>query len=223
MPRSKPTAVTVIAILQLIFGGLGLCIALANLAGLPQQMAALNQQNVQKLPPAQRPPTQAELEEKVEKHLPSYQAIQKGSLAGSAVLCVLMLLSGIGLLAMRPWGRFVAITYAVLSILYTVASLVFTAAVVMPAMSEAIQDLAGQGNAQAQLMAQAMQIGMVAGLAIGALVVIYPIIVLVIMLLPSVRAAFRGETLPAEPEDYRDAGPPGEYRDTDETFRTGEE
>jgi hypothetical protein len=217
-----PAAATVIAVLQLVFGGLGLCAALVNLTDLPQQLAAINEKNLQNLPPAQRPPSQADLEKIIEKHVPNYQAIQKVSLGASAVLCVLMLLSGLGLLSGRPWGRALTIAYAVLSVLYTVVSLVFSAVVVIPAMSEAGKDLANQGGPQAQLMAQAIQFGAVFALVIGALFVIYPIIVLVIMLLPSVRVAYGGAPAAEVPEDYRDAGPPGGLDETDERYRAGE-
>jgi hypothetical protein len=217
MPRSKPTAVTVIAILQLVFGGLGLFGAVVNLSGAPQQLAAVSQQN---LPPNQRAPTQAELEQEIGKYVPHYHLVLQTSLALSGVLCLLMIGSGVGLLRLRPWGRSLAITYAVLSIAVSIASIVYQCAVVLPGMAGFSQEMANSPNPMWRMMAASMSSFAVFGAVLGAAFMIYPIIVLIIMLQPSVRAAFRGEAVPEGPEDYRDAGPPGGFDETDDRFRT---
>jgi hypothetical protein len=196
MPRKKHPAVVVVAILQLVFGSIGLCLALYNLSGLPKRMAAASQQN---LPPGQRQFSQEEIEKRLEQRFPNYHLMEKAQQGASAFMCLLMITSGIGLLLMQVWARFLTIGYAVLSILLTIANVIYAVAVVLPLMSELTRDLTSQaappgGGPPPQMVAQIVQGAMVLGVAMAALIVVYPITVLVIMLLPSVGAAFRGET-----------------------------
>jgi hypothetical protein len=196
MPQKKPTSVVVIAILQLVFGILGLLGVALNLSGAGKQLNAMNQQN-QPIKPEQ-------LEEKVAAKIPHYQLIQNVSMGISGVLCLLMILSGIGLLGLHSWARLLAIFYGILSILITLGSALYSFAVVGPAYAEIGDEVTRQGGPEAQMLGTILKFTGYIAAGCGLVTIIYPLIVLLIMFRPAVRAAFRGESLPTEPEDYRD-------------------
>jgi hypothetical protein len=190
MPQKKPTAVVVIAVLQLGFGGLGLVGSALQLAGSGTALVAVK--------PPQAPGgapviTAQELEDYLARKVPDYRFLMKAQTGASAVLCLLMLGSGTGLLLMQRWGRDLTIFYAVLSLLVTILTTYWMFTAVVPAMSAfAKEKVAGRGK-EAQFVAQGMDIGGRVGAGCGTLVGIYPLIVLFIMLLPSVEGAFRSE------------------------------
>jgi hypothetical protein len=181
----------IIGVLQLVFGGLGLVSSALQLAGSGTALAA-----------AAKPPqaaggrqliTAQELEDYLAKKVPDYRFLMKAQAVANLVLCLLMLGSGVGLLLMQRWGRDLALFYAALSLLVTILTTVWVFTAVVPAMSAfAKQKAAGRGREE-QIVAQGMDIGGKVGAACGALTGIYPLIVLMVMLLPSVEEAFRGE------------------------------
>jgi hypothetical protein len=218
MPQKKPTAVVVIAILQVVFGLIGLCGTVVQLSG--AQKALLNATQVNQ-PQGQANVSPEAIQSHLEKKIPNYHAIETGDAVVDLVLCVLMLVSAVGLLQMRSWGRLLALGYAVLSILAHLASVVLTFALVVPAMADLSKEIAASGGQEAQVMAQAMRFGIIFAALAAALTAIYPIIVLIVLCLPSVRAAFAGVAMPAGPEDYRDPNAPGTFPETDDRFQPG--
>ncbi len=211
--RRRPASITVLGVLHLIGGGLGLllllCGAVALLAGVttmgsPFGGAASGQQG-------------PEVEvTKAMQNIPGYQAVTVAQTVVDLALDVMLLTAGIGLLKLRPWARSLSLVYAVLSILLHIFTLIWSLGFVMPAMEEAIlkaMALAPRGAPPGA--AAAMRVILIVGLVIGQIFAIYPIVVLFILLSPSVRAAFRGESaapLPDEPSDsgWRPMRPAGE-------------
>jgi hypothetical protein len=235
MPRKKPAAVVVIAILQIVFGSLGLCAGLYGLSGIQERLnASMYQNNNMAAANAKgaQPFNPADMQKQIETKIPHYNEMQKASSGATTVLALMMIVSGIGLLMMQAWARVLAIVYAILSILVTIGSVIYSAAVVLPAMSAIMQDMMNQvakqagpgaGGPPAAAMGQVMQGAMIIGVVLNALVIVYPILVLVIMLLPSVAAAFAGRPVrraPKEPEDYRDPAEEGD--EPDERYRAGD-
>jgi hypothetical protein len=206
--KTPPTSIKVVAILQLIFGGLGLLSSLAGLAflaaglqpgggfGAPQQQA--------NNPAAQMQKEMMEGLEKAQASVPGGKATQYGQMGVDLLLGVMMVLSGIGLLKMQPWGRSLAIAYGVLSLLLKVFAIVWGLVFVIPAMTEFIDAFGAKGPQQATF-AMIMRISAYAAVIGPVIVAVYPIIVLYFMLNARTRAAFRGaagEALPAEtPEE----------------------
>jgi hypothetical protein len=203
MPQKKPTSVVVIAVLQIVFGAIGACGAVSTLSGVAQSIQAMNpppQNNA----PGQPKVSAQDVQKKFEQKIPNFDLIQKAEAGIGLAVSLVMIASGIGLLKLLPWGRMLAILYGFLSIALHIWALVFAFVFVMPAFNELTNDLSAQFGKDAALFAQIMQYSVMAALVIGALTVIYPIIVLIIMFRPAVVAAFRGESLPTEPDDYRD-------------------
>jgi hypothetical protein len=130
------------------------------------------------------------MEKTLEEKMPAYKEIQLGSLIANLLLSTLMIISGIGLLQMRAWGRTLSIVYALLSILNHIFTIVYGLAFSVPAMRAVFQDLAAQ-DPNAQPFLSVMETAVTASAIIPALYAIYPIVVLVIMFRPTVVQAFR--------------------------------
>jgi uncharacterized protein involved in cysteine biosynthesis len=196
MPRRRPTAVTVIAILHLVFGGLGLlcgiCSGILDLAPTQTQAGSSSPQASQQ---ARKEITEQVLSQRV----PLYRAYTIGNRVSGLLTSVLLVAAGIGLLQMQSWARWLSVVYAVLSLLVNLVGFVYTVAFFTPAYAEVFRQLPPQNDQERM----ASDIARVTGPAIPCLVMIYPVAVLIVMLLPSVGAAFRPrkKRLRSLPED----------------------
>ncbi len=195
----RPSVVLVVAILQICFGSLGL---VGSLCGGAIQLAGGAKAFTPQPPPGAKAPAQPDVEAIMRKRMPYYGAIQGGQIALSIVSGSVMLISGIGLLKMRPWARKVTIGYACYNILMTIAGVVFAVTVSVPAMKDAFEEMRADPNmAGAGPMIGMMESAATAGAYVSLILVVYPITLLVIMFLPHVREAFAIAALPPGKED----------------------
>lgn len=199
MARPRPTSVLVLAILHFVFGGLGLvCVACAGVG-----LAAGNlNRGVQNAPQQQ---TQKDIERITEEKLPYNKAVNYASLALDVVLSLLLLIGGFGLLNVQPWGRAVSLAYAPLSILIKLVELAYAVAFSLPATQAIGEELSKKGG-DAATVGAALKFTAYLGLVVPLVTMIYPVAVLIILLTPSVAAAFRTRGIHSseEPEDYDD-------------------
>lgn len=198
MRRQRTTPILVIAILHLVGGGLGLIGSLCGCGGLVMTNALSSAIPTVPQRPGQPPPppSAADAMKYYNEHIPGYRAFTFGGLALSLMLDLMLLAAGIGLLNVQPWARWLSIVYAPISILNRLASFVYQLVWVLPV----TQELYAKNPAMAG-MSSIVSISGGIGLFVSLLFVLYPISVLVIMLLPSTAAAFRGE-LPAREDDF---------------------
>lgn len=186
---NRPTSVTVIAILQLVFGGL--CGILTICGGAMQATGfsdKMNQQN-QGLGNNEQLQVQKDLQKKMEDAQPSKIL----SLGGPMVITLMMILSGIGLLSMQTWARTLALLYGGVHIAFILFNTAFYFLVTMPAITKAFESIK-IANEQQRTIYESMKIMLVVGGLMQLIVLIYPIIVLTLMSRPKVAAAFRGES-----------------------------
>ena len=207
MPKPRPALVTVVAVLHFVFGGLGLLCQTTNgilqVSGVGEKFSTMFQpaSNVQADPQMKK---QMEMQEKMQKAIkdvPGAQAKLWADLGQDTVLSACLIVAGIGLLQMRPWGRTLSLFYAVLSILYKIGSIVYAAVYLLPAMQALGKELSGD-DPVSKFMGFTMQFSPYVGMGMLVGQMIYPIFVLIAMLVPSVVAAFRGLPLatPVPPE-----------------------
>jgi hypothetical protein len=189
MPRKRPTAVLVIAILNFVVAGLGACTLVLQTPALQAQFKKMAQAG-----DARQAQAQEQMERELEK-IPGYHTYQAVEVGRYVLFTVMLIAGGVGLLLMQPWGRSVCIAYAVLSILHKIGTGIYSVLVIVPALEPLFAQLGKQDPQQAQVARIGGMIGAVGAICVGA---IYPIIVLIFMLLPSIAAAFR-----AAPTDYR--------------------
>jgi hypothetical protein len=182
------------AILNIIFGSLGLLCMLCNGVVMLGNAAGGNRGGGF----GGNDPAAARMMQMVEQEIPAYMAVQVGALVIGLTLAALMLISGIGLLYMQNWARIAAIVYAITDILLRIGNLVYYFAFVSPVMSRALQQVQfRQGNVAGPDMGVLMGIINVTMIAVSLVIVIYDVILLVFMLVPGVVAAF-GQRAPEE-------------------------
>jgi hypothetical protein len=224
--RQLPTAVLVLAIFHFILGGYGLLCGLCSgvtvlTGGNTAALFSFGNPQLAQQQQAQQEAMQRVLKERVP-HLQAYQAV---TVVVSLALSAALIVAGMGLLYLRGWARALSLLYALFSILQTLLTAFYSFVYVTPATEEAFRQMPNMDPQQAHVM-QSVGPMMLPLMVVGVLIqLVYPVTVLIIMLLPSVRAAFRGEPVPGgpeEPEDYRDPGPPRGFDDTDDRLRTGE-
>jgi hypothetical protein len=204
MPRKRPTAVLVIAIFHFIFAACGGISGVMQLSG---AAAGLGKMGGAGDPKAAK--MQEDMERAIAAKFPAHKTFEKVEAGVALLIAILLLVAGIGLLNMQPWGRGLSILYAVLAIANTLVNMFIIFAYVNPATQAALKEIPNMPPE----MASAMQVGTVIVFAgLGCLGLLYPIIVLIIMLLPNVSRAFRA------PEVSYAEGAPDE-RDEDDYER----
>jgi hypothetical protein len=130
------------------------------------------------------------LDREVAQAVPGYRAYQIGQPLVGLLLSVLLLVSGIGLLNMQRWARTLAILWAVLMILLEVGSTAFHLLIVSPAMTRALRNVPlGPGIPDASVIVGITNVVMV---VFAILLSAYALILLLMMLRQTVRAAFAG-------------------------------
>jgi hypothetical protein len=199
MRPKRPTSVLVIAIFHFIFGSLGLIWCLLQMIG---AVVIYSQPKPVAVAPNPNQPTILAIQPYLDARVPFWREANLAVGVMGLFLSVVLIADGIGLLLYQPWARFVAIGYGALSILYQAGWLLYAAFCVLP-VQLAFYDALPAVNAQAQGAKAGGKIGVACGSFLPALGLIYPVIVLVVMLLPSVATAFQGGRAADDLDDRR--------------------
>ncbi len=194
--QQRPTAVTVIAVINFIVGGLGLLGLLCGGAALLFLFSVLGNVN----PPPGQPNPLKEVQGLFES-IPGYIPFIIASSVLGGIWAIVLIVAGVGLLRMRRWARLACLVYAIYTILGTVGSTIYTFAVVIPATEKWQADFEaklrrkGPGGAPAPTgpPPTANMVTNRASAVGGALYgMAYALVLLVVLNLPHVRAAFAG-------------------------------
>lgn len=188
MPR-RPVSVTVIAILQLIFGVSGL------LCGVCSGLVASGVLQ----PPVDKDDKAVAAQQAWTERMHAAEAaggakgVEYVSLVATPLLAVLMIVSGIGMLQMKPWGRSLCLAWAVLAVLWEVALLAYTWIFAIPLYRHFVaSDPPPSGPASEAFISGTMLLG---GL-VPIVPALYALVVLIIMVRSSVALAFQGGAPP---------------------------
>jgi hypothetical protein len=144
-PRSKPAALTIVAILNLVVGLPCMCCMGLNAGVLAATGGAANQPKAA----ANDPLGQAmeKMNEQVDffsKEVPSYK-VEQIAYNVVAVLCsIVLVISAIGLFMGRAWGRIGTIAASAVMIIAVLGNTVYTVAAVLPAAKKFEQQQVGQ-------------------------------------------------------------------------------
>jgi hypothetical protein len=220
MTQKKPVSVIVIAVFHFIFGALGLlcgaCAAIGGGSGFgggnaaPPPPAGGNPQaakEVQEMTEAAK--KREEIVNRLEaERAPWQKTYQRVMTVMTFVFPVLLIVAGIGLLMVKPWGRLLSLAYAVLALLFGLGGLAIWYTVSRPIIQEVYSQVPPVNQIdEGVLTVINWTVPIVQGLSL-----IYPVIVLLVMFLPSVKLALSGQAAapPSEPEDYHDRRNPGE-------------
>ena len=216
MARERPTIVTVMAILNMVIGGLGL---LCGFCGLGAHLVIAGLGSTRTVGGGPNPIQ--DMLAYLNRELPGYQAIEIGRGALVLILGIVLIAAGIGLLMVQNWARWVSLVYGILSILLHTGYVVYELAFVKPA-TERWQKLFLQKQGLGALPPQspAESLGTTVGvIGAGAVFIIYSLVLLVILFLPAFSAAFtdrpRKRRRRYEEEEYDDSDDRG-YDDREE-------
>lgn len=185
-----PAAVLVVAILHFVGGGLSLlCVEAPGLA----TQAAGGASGIMKGFAGSGNPAMADIE-KMEafqkRELPHQGLFAIVSLSLGLVLSLVMIISGIGLLKLQPWGRTLSLIYAPCSILMRLAGTIYTLLFVSPVILRYYET---EANFPPQMRAQMLmtqKITVYTSVLFGLVFIIYPIVVLFLLTRPGVVKAF---------------------------------
>jgi hypothetical protein len=206
MRRERPTVVVVFAILNMVLGGLGmlcyLCggLALAFAMSIPMPGPG----------GAPGPNILEEMFDFMEKELPGYTAYTIATTVIGLLLSIVLIVSGIGLLGMRRWARWLCIFFSVAVVIIAIGGLVFTIGYVQPAMERwqhHVQEAAGRNARGGMAPGSFSTSPMVNSFSsiLGALIEIaYAVGLLVVMFLPTVSAAFAGRPIRRQADEAYD-------------------
>lgn len=210
MPRTRPGSVLVVAIFNIIFGIVGLACCLG-----------FTWTNVGLLQSAEERSKQSDLQarqlKEISEALPAQNVVEMSHLTLGILYSGFFLASGVGLILMQSWARWVSVFTAALALIVNAGFLVYELAIVVPTLQQIVrrqsqeQGQAGLGDVGASLVGG----GMTGYYLLTNLPwVIFTLLTLILLLLPSVGAAFSAEDTPApkrEPSRGRRRG-----RDEDE-------
>jgi hypothetical protein len=184
-----------IAVLHFVFGGLGLVCggfaALATVTGGQKALARMGTPEQQRQAEAQR--RRKEVSDQVHaERVPLYRVYSTTNQVLSVLFSLAMVASGFGLLYLQPWGRWLSVGYASLSLLANVVVLVYTVAFMNAADEEVFRRLPPQTEQEQMAYNLVRSAGPVIA-CLPVLLAAYPAAVLIVMLLPSTARAFRGQ------------------------------
>ncbi|HLW64590.1 MAG TPA: hypothetical protein VKS79_04670 [Gemmataceae bacterium] len=175
-PPRRPGAITTMAVLSFIVGGLGL---LCTCGAASDPLLSLAS-------PAGAKDPGREAIDFMKKEVPGYLAIQSTRAISILVLSIAVVVVGAGLLKMQPWGRWLAILYGVVAFLAHLIYLIFQVAVIFPAQDKFFLQAGGiPGNAAAFHTSRLATVGLVFVIFCG-----HALSLLIVMLLPAIAAAF---------------------------------
>jgi hypothetical protein len=216
----RPGPVTACAVLFFVFGGLGLVGSVCSLGVFGFFASFLSSPP----PPAPGQPNFVELWKLFDQRAPSFKYYIFISLGIGLVLCLIEVIAGVGLMKMRYWGRRLGLFYGFATIVLALGAAWYSFTILNPAMKAWQQDMQKWMQAETQKAAKAAgggppppappppafasnplvdAMGSVMGTAIN---LIYPIVVLILLLLPSTGKAFaiaNGDA-PPEPAERED-------------------
>jgi hypothetical protein len=211
----RPGSVTAMGIMNLLIGGFGSLCCVCGLSGVGFMVAS-----VSNLPPpaAGEPDLKARFGE-VDTAYPAFKYVMIGVPVVLILILLLLAVSGIGLLKLRPWGRTGSIVAGAALLIVLLANLGYTLAEGNAAMLKGVtvmqemqKEMAAKNNQPPPPM-MPMQNNPTASAiqnVVSTLVeCTYPVLLIWIMMLPSVRAAFAGRQpgpTAAEDVDDRDRG-----------------
>jgi hypothetical protein len=165
---NRPTSVTVLGILNIVFAAFGLMSIALSIAMIFLQ-PAMNMKN----------PVLDLMRQN-----PAYSLYTNISMVTGTVFTLVLGSAGIGLLMLRPWGRQLTIIYAVFALVSVAVNVVMNYHFLLVPL---LEKQAGLPPGQEKTAALGAIVGMVGGTCIGP---IYPVVLLIFMFRNNVKAAF---------------------------------
>jgi hypothetical protein len=183
----RPVLVTLIAIVQMVVGALLAC----NAFGVFVAFAGESSATVTIRQGGEVVTRVYDTREEMEQQAPGHTHVIYGTAAAELALNFVMIVAAIGMLRLRAWGWWLSLAWAILRLLYQIASAYYVWTVAMPAANRVVQVVPHDEAGVCGGMANGNTFSHVGwGLSATGFAV-YPLIVLVFLILPPVVRAFR--------------------------------
>jgi hypothetical protein len=184
MVQRRPTAILVIAILNFVFGGLGIVSTLCLGGTLALYMYVLPETL-----PGQPAPFPNEYKY-LEQELPGHTVYTFATLVLGLMASAVLIVASIGLLRLKNWARWTCAIYAVFSLVWVLANTYYTLRYVDPVRARFAEELQPQLPPGTPNIAGFAVLNDVIAIAVAAVGIAYAVALFVVMFLPNVRAAF---------------------------------
>jgi hypothetical protein len=133
MKPQRPAIVTVLAILSIIFGSLGILLSLVGLVGALVMLAFTPEKAAGNASPLDMFATMAEMSAEIKRAGGTgLEVFMIGKPILSVLFCTLWFISGIGLLSMKPWARWGCLAYLAYATLATLADTIVSVVLINP-------------------------------------------------------------------------------------------
>lgn len=190
----RPMVLTLAAILALAFGALGLIGSVVNL------VTAVQLQSAKPAPLPDNPTTDpfkiaGEMNNFIVSEVPSFPTFQMAATVLGMIAAALLVVTGIGIFKLTKWARPALYAYVALALINTIGGMVYTVANITPAIEKWEAERTKKFKASnTAAPPQTAAIGAYAGLGIqGVCGFGFPLLLVILVMLPSSRGAFAGE------------------------------
>jgi hypothetical protein len=147
-----------------------------------------------------------EMSDQLRQEVPGYTLANTAHVVIVLLLSILAIVAGIGLLKMKPWARRGTLVWSCVLVLYEIAWTTYQVTLINPVQLRIQQQMMAQQAKGMPNISLSSTLTAVVTVLFGLLIIAYAVGVLVVLCLPSIRAAFAGQPLPSpgEPPDYYD-------------------
>jgi hypothetical protein len=208
--QPRPALVMVVAILQLVIGGL---LVICGLFGLVTTLTGTSSTTVTITSGGQT--RTYDMREEMIREAPSYKAFTVSSAVVDLLLHFAMIAGGIGLLMMQAWGWWASVAWAGVQIAYQLVTAGYLWFVAMPAANRVAQTLPRDIFTSTAVNTNTFTHLVWAIFATG--FTVYPVLILILLVLPAARSAFSPRDHYDDEEDD-DRGRRGRRRDEEEDY-----
>jgi hypothetical protein len=197
----RPFLVTLLAIIQIVVGGLllacGAVDMVVNVAGSSSATVTLTVRG--------RPTTRTyDTREEMSKEAPGYKLFLLGGGAFSILLHTIMIAGAVGLLLLRAWGWLLSLAWALLRLAYQLLTAAYLWFVAMPAANRVVRAVPHDDNGVCGSMANGNTLYHLFWALLTVGFSLYPLLVLVLLALPPVWRALASRH--AEDQDDPEEG-----------------
>jgi hypothetical protein len=186
MPQKKPSVVVVTAFVQVAFGVFGVFDALSTLLSAQGMVAFLGGLKPYVLFPVDFPRVIAYVGDQLPSVVPALYVLT----ALDVVLCVLMVVGGIGLYRLRPWGRNVTLAYVLLDAVAWLVTVVYLWGFFVPTFCRCGDTFLAEATQKADTAGVFLYTLAYAIAGLESVGILYPALILFVVTRPSFRAAF---------------------------------
>ncbi len=205
---ARPALVTVLAILQLVFGALllacGALSVISTVAGSSTATVTIRNGN-------NTTTRTYDVRAEMEREAPTYKSFLIGGTVVDLLLHLMMVGGGIGLLMMQAWGWWLSLAWAALRFVYQLATAGYLWFVAMPAANRVAKGIPHFNDAAGTLVNTNTFFHLFWALSATAFA-LYPLLILILLLLPPAMRAFVRPGYEAEPDR-------GEYEEDEDRPR----